>query len=70
MKDIKFLESVPCSSLNKMLKNFGTCFDMQKGWQSFSWQNVCIFDNQLLRSLHAEECEHLGAVCLVGKKKG
>lgn len=41
---MKFLESVPCSSLNKTLKNFGTCFDVQNGWQTFSWQSFWIFD--------------------------
>lgn len=48
VKEIKFLESAPCSSLNKTQKNLGTCFDVQNGWWHLPWQSRCIFDNLVI----------------------
>lgn len=61
MKEIKFLESAPCPSLNKMQRNLGTCFDVQNGWWHFPWQSRCIFDNLAIsvstcRGMWASRC--------------
>lgn len=48
MKDTKFSEPVPCTSLNEALKHFGACFDVPNRWQSARWQSVCIFDNLVI----------------------
>jgi hypothetical protein len=48
MKDIKFLECVPRSSLNKTSTNFGAGFDVQRGRQFLgivdnlaTWVSTC-----------------------------
>lgn len=69
MKDIKLLESVPCFSLNKILMNFGTCFDVQSGEQ-FPWQTFAPLVIQLFGPLHKKECKLLGAISLFKKAFG
>lgn len=69
MREIKFLASLPCSSLKKTLTNFGTCLDVQSGGQ-FPWQTFALLIIQLFRSLHEKECELLGTVSLFKKGFG
>lgn len=68
VSDVRFLEPVPCFSLNKAWKNSGTCFDVQNGWQRFLGRAFAQLIIQLFGSLHAKECALLGAICLFEKK--